>query len=123
VRSLLGAGSGGKTLFQLSLLQGELVRVRCEDRFLDLRVLTADVGGSFGFSASYTASHALRWYAAAFFFAVRSSDDDEPEVYYAQLMYLVPSEGGRALTQNREASPAVDRVNQPRADIVAQMGM
>jgi hypothetical protein len=49
-------------------------------------------------------------------------DDDEPEVYYAQLMYLVASEGGRALTQNREASPTVDRVNQPRADIVAQMG-
>jgi hypothetical protein len=52
-----------------------------------------------------------------------SDDDDEPEVYYAQLMYLVASEAGRALRQNKESGPAVDSVGQPRAKIIAQMNM
>jgi hypothetical protein len=38
-------------------------------------------------------------------------------------MYLVASEGGKALRQNREAGPAADRVDQPRAEVIAQMGM
>jgi hypothetical protein len=42
---------------------------------------------------------------------------------YAQLIYLVASGGGKALRQNREAGPAVDRVDQPQAEVVAQMGM
>jgi hypothetical protein len=53
----------------------------------------------------------------------KDDDDDEPEVYYAQLMHLVASEAGGALQQNRESSPAVDRVGQPWAKITAQMDM
>jgi hypothetical protein len=54
---------------------------------------------------------------------VRETRLDETEVYYAQLMYLVASEEANALRRNREAGPAVDRVDQPRAEVIAQMGM
>jgi hypothetical protein len=57
---------------------------------------------------------------------IHSDDDDESEVYYAQFMYLVASEGARALRKKkrgREGNAAVDSVDQPRSKVIAQEGV
>jgi hypothetical protein len=54
------------------------------------------------------------------------TDNDEAEVYYAQIMYLVASEGACALRKERRRRKdlaTVDGVGQPRSEVIAQEGV
>jgi hypothetical protein len=75
------------------------------------------VGRTYSIKTRYTASDST-------IFTVLYDDDDESEVYYAQFMCLVASEGADALRKERrrrkDIATVLYCVGQPRIEVIAQ---